>query len=281
MKTSSVLSPRTQNEACRKEYLDCTQVYFEELRKEIAPLREALLHHPMYAEVNSLERLREFMQIHVFAVWDFMSLVKRLQAEVAGQRLPWLPPASARIARFANEVVLGEETDLAPDGQPTSHFELYLQAMDEVGADTCVIRSFIERVAQGERWQTTLTRSNVATTISDFVNETLRCAMYGSVVEVASCFLFGREDVIPDMFKSLLKLWATAERRCRTLPTIWNAILSSTETASGPWAREMLISLAGNRDRAWSEATAAAGGRSPPESLWDDVLVHLKSKGRS
>ena len=86
---------------------------FQQLRETIAPLRNALLNHPIYTEVNSLSRLREFMQLHVFAVWDFMSLVKRLQGELTCNRLPWTPPARAPIARFANEVVLGEESDLA------------------------------------------------------------------------------------------------------------------------------------------------------------------------
>src|ERR1700752_4338310 len=180
---------------------------FEKLCNKIAPLRDALLNHAIYAEIDSLSRLREFMQIHVFAVWDFMSLVKRLEGEVTSQSLPWLPPPTASVARFANEVVLGEESDMAPDGVPMSHYELYLQAMEEVGADTSVIRSFIDQIGRGDRWETALKRLNVVTGINDFVSETLRCAIYGSVVEVASYFLFGREDVIPDMFKSLLKLW--------------------------------------------------------------------------
>jgi len=100
---------------------------FERLRSTLAPLREKLLAHPMYAEVNSLQRLQAFMQMHVFAVWDFMSLVKRLQNELTCSRLPWTPPGRAQIARFANEVVLGEESDLGPDGRPVSHFELYLR----------------------------------------------------------------------------------------------------------------------------------------------------------
>lgn len=103
-----------------------------------------LLNHPIYAEVGSLSRLREFMQIHVFAVWDFMSLVKRLQSELTSNSLPWMPAVKSRIARFANEVVLGEESDLGPDGKPVSHFELYLRAMDEVGADTTLVRGFME-----------------------------------------------------------------------------------------------------------------------------------------
>src|SRR5579863_5189095 len=109
---------------------------FEDLRRIVAPLRETLLKHPIYTKVDSLDRLREFMQIHVFAVWDFMSLVKRLQSEVTCHQLPWLPPARRQVARFTNEVVLGEESDLGPDGKPSSHFELYLDAMDEVGART-------------------------------------------------------------------------------------------------------------------------------------------------
>ena len=85
---------------------------FEQLRDTLDPLRHALLNHPIYAEVDSLSKLREFMEMHVFAVWDFMSLVKRLQSELTCDSLPWIPPVSARIARFTNEVVLGEESDL-------------------------------------------------------------------------------------------------------------------------------------------------------------------------
>lgn len=120
---------------------------FEQLQNTLSSLRYALLNHPIYAEVNSLSRLREFMQMHVFAVWDFMSLVKRLEGELTSNSLPWTPPHSARLARFTNEVILGEETDLGPDGTPISHFELYLRAMDEVGADTTPIRSFTAQLA--------------------------------------------------------------------------------------------------------------------------------------
>ena len=118
---------------------------FERLRDKIAPRPNALLNHPIYAEICSLSRLREFMQIHVFPVWDFMSLVKRLQSELTSNSLPWMPPVRSRIARFANEVVLGEESDLSPDGKPVSHFELYLRAMDEIGADTWKYYDFTEK----------------------------------------------------------------------------------------------------------------------------------------
>jgi Protein of unknown function (DUF3050) len=142
---------------------------FEQLRDTLAPLRLALLNHPIYAEVGSLSRLRKFMQMHVFAVWDFMSLVKRLQNELTSNNLPWIPPVSARIARFTNEVVLGEETDLGPDGKPISHFELYLRAMDEVGADTIEIRGFTAQLTLGAPWQDVLEELSIPPGVYDFV----------------------------------------------------------------------------------------------------------------
>jgi len=84
---------------------------FEALRNKIAPLHDALLNHPLYAEVDSLSRLREFMQIHVFAVWDFMSLLKSLQQRLSYTQVPWLPPMNRLGCRLVNEIVLGEESD--------------------------------------------------------------------------------------------------------------------------------------------------------------------------
>jgi hypothetical protein len=281
----TVSSSKLQIEACHKHPLALVrnsrtnaQIYFEGLRKKTAPLREALLHHPIYMEINSLERLRKFMQIHVFAVWDFMSLVKRLQREVTSQSLPWLPPPTARVARFANEVVLGEETDMGSDGTPTSHFELYLRAMDEVGADTSIVRYFVQRVAQGERWETALQQLNVAKGTKDFVNETLRCAIHGSVVEVASYFLFGREDVIPDMFKNLLRLWGDGATEVPHFAYYLERHIELDGNSHGPWAQEMLMALAGHHESTWREATSAAERAITARiRLWDSVRAHLKN----
>jgi hypothetical protein len=252
------------------------RVHFEQLQKRIAPLRRVLLHHPVYDAVDSLDRLRDFMQIHVFAVWDFMSLVKRLQSEVTVQRLPWMPPASAQIARFANEVVLGEESDLGPDKKPTSHFELYLRAMDEIGADTQVVRSFMQKVGRGEQWPIVLKELGVPHSITDFVEGTLNCAIHGSVVEVAAYFFFGREDIIPDMFKRLLKLWDHGAVEVPYFAYYLKRHIELDGDSHGPWAREMLITLAGRDESSWKQATCAAElAITSRIKLWDSVQAHL------
>jgi Protein of unknown function (DUF3050) len=252
------------------------RVHFEQLQKRIAPLRHALLHHPVYDAVDSLDRLRDFMQIHVFAVWDFMSLVKRLQSEVTVQRLPWMPPACAQIARFANEVVLGEESDLGPDKKPASHFELYLRAMDEIGADTQVVRSFMQKIVHGEQWPIALKELDVPPSITDFVHETLNCAIHGSIVEVAAYFFFGREDVIPDMFERLLKLWDHGAVEVPYFNYYLRRHIELDGDSHGGWAREMLITLAGQDESSWKQATCAAElAITSRIKLGDSVHAHL------
>jgi alcohol dehydrogenase len=65
----------------------------ERLRARLAPLRAALAGHPVYGRINGPAPLRLFMEHHVFAVWDFMSLLKALQRRLCCNDVPWLPPA--------------------------------------------------------------------------------------------------------------------------------------------------------------------------------------------
>jgi hypothetical protein len=212
------------------------------------------------------------MQTHVFAVWDFMSLVKRLERELTSNSLPWTPPNSARLARFTNEVILGEETDLGPDGTPISHFELYLQAMDEVGADTTPIRSFTAQLALGAPWEELVEDFSLPSGVRHFVSETLGCALHGSIVEVASAFFFGREDVIPEMFQRLLGLWGDAKAEVPHFTYYLERHIELDGGSHGPWAQEMLTTLAGHRQSNWEKAAIAAQRAIASRiRLWDSV----------
>jgi hypothetical protein len=231
----------------------------------------------MYEEINSLDRLREFMKIHVFAVWDFMSLVKRLQVEFTSTRLPWMPPAISQAARFANEIVLGEESDLGTNGLAVSHFELYVRAMDEVGADSSSIRLLLERLGRGMPYEAALNNLTLPEGVKEFVNDTLHCALRGSLIEVASYFFFGREDVIPDMFKRLLCLWGKCAAEVPNFAYYLERHIDLDGNSHGPLARDMLLTLAGDNERTWQDAAQA--GRRAIQSrlrLWDAVTAHLE-----
>ena len=218
--------------------------------------------------------------MHVFAVWDFMSLVKRLQTELTCNSLPWIPSLQARIARFTNEVVLGEETDLGLDGAPISHFELYLRAMDEVGADTTQIRGFTAQLALGAHWEKALQDITIPLGVRDFVTETLDCAMHGTIVEVAAFFFFGREDVIPEMFERLLRLWDNASQQVPHFCYYLRRHIELDGDSHGPWSQEMLTTLAGQCESNWQEASCAAHRAIASRvQLWDTVLASLLKLG--
>src|ERR1700693_5490534 len=124
----------------------------------LARLRGALLDHPLYADVVSVDDLRRFMEDHVFAVWDFMSLLKRLQQDMTCTRVPWFPADNAKAARLINDIVIGEETDVGPDGSYMSHLALYLRAMQDIGASTRQFEKFRSLVLVGVPVEAALAR---------------------------------------------------------------------------------------------------------------------------
>src|ERR1700761_4708064 len=136
-------------------------------------LRAQLLDHPVYTEVASVEDLRRFMQDHVFAVWDFMSLLKRLQRDLTCTTVPWFPAESAKAARLINDIVIGEETDVDPDGSYVSHLDLYLRAMAEVGADTRQFETFRSLAGTGTSIEGGMMRTGVPPHVRAFVAHTM------------------------------------------------------------------------------------------------------------
>lgn len=173
----------------------------EAIELRLAPLRRQLANHPLYEQMRTLHHVRLFMQSHVFAVWDFMSLLKSLQRTLTCVELPWTPTRFPASRRFVNEIVLGEESDLY-HGRPISHFELYLEAMQQVQADTRPIQQIINRAGQGIHQ---LHFEAISRAAKDFVETTFRVICEGSPAAQAAVFAFGREDAIPGMFRSLVR----------------------------------------------------------------------------
>jgi hypothetical protein len=171
--------------------------------KKIQEHRSLLENHSLLVTntIQSPEDLRIFMKYHVFAVWDFMSLLKTIQHNVVPSGNLWLPSQGTRsdIARLINEIVLCEESDISPDGKSSiSHFDLYLQAMLEVGADTDPIKTYLKQVAENGNI------SECPEVVREFVESTFDAIRRGPHCAAAS-FCYGRETVIPSMFIRLLR----------------------------------------------------------------------------
>ncbi len=232
--------------------------------------QELLTNHPVYNTFNSLESIRHFMGYHVYAVWDFMSLLKSLQRSLTCVELPWRPSRyPADMVRLINQIVVGEESDLDQEGNAISHFDLYLKAMEEVGASTAPIRDFL----------TTMDLEKIPTGAREFVKHNLEVAQYGDVVEVASSFFFGREKLIPDMFQTIVD---TLKRENVNAPTFIYYLERHIEVDSGehgPLAMKCLDYLVGdNPELKMKSDFAAIKGLDARNDLWDSVLKALPSK---
>lgn len=250
---------------------------FDALDHDLMPLRMKLLNHPVYERINTIPRLRIFMQIHVFAVWDFMSLIKRLQREMTCEDVPWCPPESPELARFVNEVILCEESDLGPDGKPRSHLEMYLEAMEEVGASTRTFRSFLARYRETRDVPRALADVRAPAYIQSFVLETLTCARSGSKTSVAAAFLFGREDLIPQMFERILPLWEGGSDEVSAFAHYLRRHIEVDGEEHGPIARAALTRVAGEDFRNWRDASRSAKAALRQRiRLWDGVCSSIE-----
>jgi len=171
----------------------------------IKPLQEELKNHSLYSKLESFEDIKVFMQAHVFAVWDFMSLLKYLQINLTTVQTPWVPSENTEIVRFLNEIVFGEESDLNELGEARSHFEMYRDAMQQAGASTARIDLFIQQISEGKTMQNAFSSVVVNPKVQDFVLFTESLIQSDQAHKAAAAFTFGRENLIPDMFYQILE----------------------------------------------------------------------------
>lgn len=179
--------------------------YFDRLNKEIEHLKRQLINHKVFQLIQDEDDLRIFMRYHVFAVWDFMSLLKSLQQNLTCVTTPWLPVGTGETRYLINEIVTGEESDVDMNGKRVSHFEIYLEAMKQCGADTSQIDSFIQLIREGASPHVALEYLKIPQEIQQFVNQTFSIVYSKRVYLQAAVFTFGREDLIPDMFTTMVR----------------------------------------------------------------------------
>ncbi|MGY2262242.1 DUF3050 domain-containing protein [Pseudomonas sp. SDO55104_S430] len=245
--------------------------------KELLEQRKAeLSSHPIFSEINSLSILQRFMESHVFAVWDFMSLTKRLQQELTCTRLPWLPPRDPQAARLINEIVLGEESDDRPTQGHYSHFELYLDAMREVGACTAAVERFVALQQEGVSYDVALQSVEVDPAAARFVRHTLHTALHAPGHSVAAAFLHGRESVIPQMFQRILDDWGIGIEQAPTFRYYLERHIEVDSEDHGPAAEKLLARLVdGDPQREQEVYASALAAVESRIALWDGLRLSM------
>jgi len=247
----------------------------ETLAARIAPLRVRLASHPLYASIRTPSQLRIFMESHVFAVWDFMSLLKALQTRLTCVDVPWRPTPWPESRRFINEIVLGEESDLF-EGRAISHFELYLEAMSESGADLGPISALLAQLSAGCT-ESDLQTCGAPDPARQFVASTFALIESGGLHQIAAAFTFGREDVIPEMFRGLVRdLNAQLSGQFAKFQWYLDRHIEVDGEDHGPLALRIVADLCGEDDALWEEAALAAElALTARIALWDGILARL------
>jgi hypothetical protein len=250
-----------------------------QLQADIQPLRDLLISHPVYRSINNLEKLNIFMQHHVFAVWDFMSLLKSLQRSLTCVTLPWVPAGNAATRYLINEIVTGEESDVDAQGNRISHFELYLQAMQQTKADTAAIELLVQEVKAGQPVAAALQKVQANQAISHFVHTTFDVIATGKDHVVSAVFTFGREDLIPGMFISFVQ---ELNRQQGEQLSIFTYYLERHIEVDGDHhshlAYEMTAQLCGTDESRWQEATQYVQKALQARiNLWNAIQAKLEA----
>ena len=244
----------------------------EHITHELSDLRKNLHDHRIYATLKNTRDIRTFMELHIFAVWDFMSLLKSLQQSLTQLQLPWIPAKNAVLARFINEIILGEESDLNELNQPRSHFEMYLEAMIEIGANTAKIDYFIKEVTKGTKIEKALDDVQLEKRVADFTKYTFQIISTNKIHLIAAAFTFGREDIIPDMFNEILSEGDINKNKYDKIAYYFNRHIELDGDEHGPLSLQMVSELCGEDTKKWKEVLIVAKESIRQRiKLWDAI----------
>lgn len=227
----------------------------QEINAQIAEERNALLQHSLYNKIKTIPHLCTFMEGHVYAVWDFMSLLKALQQQLTCTTTPWFASEFPQTRYLINEIVLAEESDLAYDGQRLSHFEMYLDAMITAKADTTAIEALIRTLKSGTPIFEAIAQTDLDEGVKEFLNFTFKTIEGGKAHEIAAAFTFGREDLIPDMFTEILKGFQQnfPETDLTKLVYYFERHIELDGDEHGPMAMKMISELCGDDQQKWQD----------------------------
>ncbi|MDT0675105.1 DUF3050 domain-containing protein [Autumnicola musiva] len=253
----------------------------QEINENLKPQREQLLNHSLYEKISTPQQLQIFMEHHVFAVWDFMSLLTALQQRFTRTTNPWIPVGDPDVRYLINEIVLAEETDINLEGKHQSHFEMYLDAMTSAGADTRRIKDFLLQVTHGTDIFLIIAAIKLPVSIKQFLKNTFNVISEGKPHNIAAAFTFGREGLIPDMFSSIITNIQKKfpDKDLEQFKYYFDRHIELDGDEHGPMAFKMVEKLCGRDVDKWAQAknTAEKSLLSRIE-LWNGIEKEIEEK---
>lgn len=251
------------------------------VKTALSSLREQLINHSLYGKIENTEDLSVFLKLHVFAVWDFMSLLKALQQQLTCTTTPWIPIGNPETRYLINEIVLAEETDVNLKGARKSHFEMYLDAMKECNTNTTLIDNFLNDLSSTKNINTTIENSSLDEALKAFLRFTFKTIETGKPHEIAAAFTFGREELIPNMFTEILtKLQHNfPDTNLSQLIYYFQRHIELDEDEHGPMAMKMIEELCQEDDLKWQEVTTISKEALKVRiNLWNAIEKQLQPK---
>ena len=216
------------------------------ISNDLSDLRSILRSHDLYKFLHSLEDVKIFMENHIFAVWDFMSLLKSLQNGLTCTSVPWIPNNNPILRRFINEIVIAEESDFNELNEPKSHFEMYLEAMDQINAQKTEIEFLIKNIKSEKNIERSIERLNIHDEVKNFVQYSFEIIATKQIHKIASAFTYGREDIIPDMFIAIVNEVDPDNTKYPKLKYYFDRHIEIDGDLHGPISHKMLIELCGD-----------------------------------
>lgn len=256
---------------------------FELNQKKIDEAKEQLVNHSLFRlnHLQTLDDVRLFMSYHVYCVWDFMSLTKYLQHTITCTNAPWIPKRkyASHLVRFINDIVLCEESDITPvAGEYMSHFDLYLTAMNEINGDTKSILEFVnlcERQGSFNLYDVML-NARIPTPTANFMKATFDVIATGKPHMVAAFFAFGRETVIPTMFKYILQQLNINNNSAPYFHFYLERHIEVDGEEHGDWSLDLVNALCEGHPLKLREAEEAAiTAINARIALWDSLAEQL------
>ena len=216
----------------------------EYYKKEIIVLKNKIYKHKLFHKNLETKHIRYFMESHIFSVWGFMSILKSLQYSLSRNSLPWVPTENTRngLTSFINEIVLSEESDYIEGIGYVSHFEIYLEAMKEIGADNSKILKLIDCINREGSAYNVINNLDILDEVKDFIRFDLDTALSGDLPKIIGSFTLGREKVIPNMFEHIVQSVADASATNK-FTTYLNRHIDIDGDRHGPLSAKLLDKL--------------------------------------